>query len=52
MGRKKFILCQKDFDNVEVLDDESEGFLMNVTAKKTGTKVNDRKGSFIIFTYI
>lgn len=40
---KSLYFAKKDFDNVEVLDDESEEFIMNVTAKRTGTKVTTGK---------
>ena len=40
---KSLYFVKKDFDNVEVLDDESEEFIMNVTAKRTGTKVTTGK---------
>lgn len=40
---KSLYFAKKDFDNVEVLDDESEEIIMNVTAKRTGTKVTTGK---------
>lgn len=40
---KSLYFAKKDFDTVEILDDESEEIIMNVTAKRTGTKVTTGK---------
>lgn len=40
---KSLYFAQKDFDNIVILDDESEEIIMNVTAKRTGTKVTTGK---------
>ena len=40
---KSLYFAQKDFDDVEILDNESEEIIMNVKAKRTGTKVTTGK---------
>lgn len=40
---KSLYFAKKDFDDIEILDDESEEIIMKVTAKRTGTKVTTGK---------